>query len=58
MIVSIIDSLKIYPHLVRRHMAKQSNLGGTFTFTKTAMTVKRMGYGAMQLAGRDGNKMV
>ncbi len=25
--------------------------GGSFTFPKTAMTVKRMGYGAMQLAG-------
>ncbi len=26
-------------------------LGGSFTFPKTAMTLKRMGYGAMQLAG-------
>ena len=26
-------------------------LGGTFTFPKTEMTVRRMGYGAMQLAG-------
>jgi pyridoxine 4-dehydrogenase len=39
-------------------MTKQLNLDGTFTFPNTAMTVKRMGYGAMQLAGRDGNKMV
>ena len=39
-------------------MAKQSNLGGTLTFPNTTMTVKRMGYGAMQLAGRDGSKMV
>jgi predicted aldo/keto reductase-like oxidoreductase len=39
-------------------MAKQSNLGGTFTFPNTSMTVKRMGYGAMQLAGREGKKMV
>ncbi len=30
-------------------MTKQ--LGGTFTLTGTAMTVRRMGYGAMQLAG-------
>lgn len=28
-----------------------SNLGGTFTFPGTALTVNRMGYGAMQLAG-------
>jgi len=29
----------------------QDNLGGTFTFANTTMTVTRMGYGAMQLAG-------
>jgi len=28
-----------------------ANLGGSFTFPKTSMTVNRMGYGAMQLAG-------
>jgi len=28
-----------------------TNLGGTFTFANTTMTVNRMGYGAMQLAG-------
>ena len=28
-----------------------SNLGGTFTFPGTNLTVQRMGYGAMQLAG-------
>jgi pyridoxine 4-dehydrogenase len=33
-------------------------LGGTFTFPGTALTVKRLGYGAMQLAGKDGKKMV
>jgi pyridoxine 4-dehydrogenase len=32
-------------------MTKQTNLGGTFTLPGTAMTVNRMGYGAMQLAG-------
>ena len=32
-------------------MTKQMELGGTFTFPGTAMTVHRMGYGAMQLAG-------
>jgi pyridoxine 4-dehydrogenase len=32
-------------------MAKQLNLGGTFTFPGTSMNVRRMGYGAMQLAG-------
>ena len=29
----------------------QANLGGIFTFANTTMTVTRMGYGAMQLAG-------
>ena len=32
-------------------MTKQTNLGGSFTFPDTSMTVNRMGYGAMQLAG-------
>src|SRR3979411_996851 len=32
-------------------MTKQIDLGGTFTLPGTSMTVKRMGYGAMQLAG-------
>ena len=32
-------------------MTKQAKLGGTFTFPATSMTVNRMGYGAMQLAG-------
>ena len=32
-------------------MAAQNNLGGTFTFPGTSVTVNRMGYGAMQLAG-------
>ena len=33
-------------------------LGGTVTFPGTTMSVKRLGYGAMQLAGKDGEKMV
>ena len=33
-------------------------LGGTFTFPGAALSVKRLGYGAMQLAGKDGKKMV
>jgi aryl-alcohol dehydrogenase-like predicted oxidoreductase len=32
-------------------MTTQNNLGGAFTFLNTSTTVKRMGYGAMQLAG-------
>ena len=32
-------------------MTTQTNLGGSFTFVNTTMTVNRMGYGAMQLAG-------
>jgi pyridoxine 4-dehydrogenase len=39
-------------------MIKQTDLAGSFTLPGTSMTVKRMGYGAMQLAGRDGNKLV
>jgi aryl-alcohol dehydrogenase-like predicted oxidoreductase len=39
-------------------MIKQDNLAGGFTLPGTSMTVNRMGYGAMQLAGRDGNKLV
>jgi aryl-alcohol dehydrogenase-like predicted oxidoreductase len=30
---------------------RQTNLGGSFTLPGTSMTLKRMGYGAMQLAG-------
>jgi pyridoxine 4-dehydrogenase len=32
-------------------MTEQAKLGGAFTFPGTSMTVNRMGYGAMQLAG-------
>jgi pyridoxine 4-dehydrogenase len=32
-------------------MIEQTNLAGSFTLPDTAMTVNRMGYGAMQLAG-------
>jgi len=39
-------------------MIEQTNLAGSFTLPGTSITVNRMGYGAMQLAGRDGNKLV
>lgn len=39
-------------------MIEQINLAGSFTLPGTSMTVNRTGYGAMQLAGRDGNKLV
>jgi len=39
-------------------MTRQIDLAGSFTLPGTSMTVNRMGYGAMQLAGRDGNKLV
>ena len=39
-------------------MIKRIDLAGGFTLPGTSMTVNRMGYGAMQLAGRDGNKLV
>jgi pyridoxine 4-dehydrogenase len=32
-------------------MTEQNNLGGTFTFPGTSISMNRMGYGAMQLAG-------
>jgi pyridoxine 4-dehydrogenase len=32
-------------------MTTQTNLGGSFAFANTNMTVNRLGYGAMQLAG-------
>jgi pyridoxine 4-dehydrogenase len=39
-------------------MTAQISLAGTFTLPGAAMTLNRMGYGAMQLAGQDGNKLV
>ncbi len=39
-------------------MTPQSKLGGTFTLLNTAITVHRLGYGAMQLAGHEGDKRV
>lgn len=39
-------------------MAEQSIPGGTFTFLSSSLTVNRMGYGAMQLTGRDGDKRI
>ncbi len=32
-------------------MTKQIRLGGSFTLANASLTVNRMGYGAMQLAG-------
>ena len=39
-------------------MIEQTDLAGNFTLPSTSITVNRMGYGVMQLAGRDGNKLV
>ena len=39
-------------------MREKTSLGGRFTFAGTSLTVNRLGYGAMQLAGRDGDKLV
>jgi pyridoxine 4-dehydrogenase len=39
-------------------MIEQMNLAGSSTLPGTSMTVNRLGYGAMQLAGRDGSKLV
>jgi pyridoxine 4-dehydrogenase len=37
---------------------KANTFDRSFTFPGTSLTVNRMGYGAMQLAGRDGDKVV
>jgi aryl-alcohol dehydrogenase-like predicted oxidoreductase len=39
-------------------MIEQIDLAGSFTLPGTSIGVNRMGYGAMQLAGRDGDKLV
>jgi hypothetical protein len=39
-------------------MHQPASAAGSFTFPGTALTVNRMGYGAMQLAGKDGDKLV
>jgi aryl-alcohol dehydrogenase-like predicted oxidoreductase len=39
-------------------MIAQTTLGGSFTLPATSITLNRTGYGVMQLAGRDGNKLV
>ena len=39
-------------------MKAKTNLGGAFTFVGTSLTVNRMGYGAMQLAGQADDKRV
>ncbi len=39
-------------------MLQEANLAGSFALPGSSLTVNRMGYGAMQLAGRDGNKLV
>jgi aryl-alcohol dehydrogenase-like predicted oxidoreductase len=39
-------------------MFQEISLAGSFTLPGSSLSVNRMGYGAMQLAGRDGNKMV
>jgi aryl-alcohol dehydrogenase-like predicted oxidoreductase len=39
-------------------MIEQIDLAGSFTLPGSATTLNRVGYGAMQLAGRDGNRLV
>ena len=43
---------------LRERMTSPTIPGGSFTLPNTSKTLNRMGYGAMQLAGRDGNKLV
>jgi aryl-alcohol dehydrogenase-like predicted oxidoreductase len=44
--------------MVNAEKLSAEKLGGTVTFPGTTLTVKRMGYGAMQLAGQEGDKRV
>ena len=39
-------------------MVQEIGLDGSFTMPGSSLKMNRMGYGAMQLAGRDGNKLV
>jgi aryl-alcohol dehydrogenase-like predicted oxidoreductase len=39
-------------------MLQKVGLAGSFTLPGSSLRVNRMGYGAMQLAGKDGNKLV
>jgi pyridoxine 4-dehydrogenase len=39
-------------------MVQEVSSAGSFTLPGSSLSVNRMGYGAMQLAGRDGNKLV
>jgi pyridoxine 4-dehydrogenase len=39
-------------------MHHELSLAGSFTLPGSSLNLKRMGYGAMQLAGREGNKLV
>jgi aryl-alcohol dehydrogenase-like predicted oxidoreductase len=43
---------------VKEAKGDAGNLGGRFTLPGSSQSVNRMGYGAMQLAGKEGNKMV
>src|SRR6476661_7403723 len=36
---------------MRKEMTNETDLSGSFTLRGTSMTLRRMGYGAMQLAG-------
>src|SRR5277367_3736545 len=42
----------------RNKMVEQMVVAESFTLPGTSRALNRMGYGAMQLAGRDGNKLV
>ncbi len=39
-------------------MVERTDLAGSFSLSGSSRSVNRMGYGAMQLAGRDGSKLV
>jgi pyridoxine 4-dehydrogenase len=45
------DQPAIFEAKETSRMTNQTNLGGSFTLPGTSMTLNRMGYGAMQLAG-------
>ena len=39
-------------------MKQNANLGGSYILAGSSLTVNRIGYGAMQLAGQEGDKRV
>jgi aryl-alcohol dehydrogenase-like predicted oxidoreductase len=52
------DRLFVTRFLPAEFAGELTSLGDRFTFAGTSLTVNRIGYGAIQLAGKDGDKIV